>query len=117
MEDRLLTHALRFAIILVIGFTVCTVTRTRPRLAWVAAAFAMVVVHDAFLTSWYGRIPPILEGLIWNWTGKLLALGVGLGLVFLVGRRRCGLTLKQNEGSGIALSSALSLRGQPSVQG
>lgn len=103
MEERLLTHVIRFSIIVTIGLAICVVTRTKPRVRWLAVSLVMIVAHDYFLTNGYGHIPPILQGLNWNWTGKLMALGVGLIFVFLIGRKRCGLTLQHNSGSGIAV--------------
>lgn len=67
---------------------------------WLLAAVALVFVNDAALTRLYGILPDVLGG-AWNWTGKVLALAITLGVAShpAVGWQRSGLTLRQKPGS------------------
>ena len=65
---------------------------------WLLAAVMTMVVYELLLTRCWGAVPDPLGGTDWNWTGKLLALGLSLAIASLpvVGWRRVGLTLHQD---------------------
>jgi len=79
------------------------------RWRWLAAALALVLVHDALVTNVYGALPDLLGGER-NWQGKLLALGATLAAAALpaIGWREAGLTAAQRPRSlGAAAPVAL----------
>lgn len=63
---------------------------------WLLAAAGLVLLNDALLTRFYGRLSDLIPG-HWNWEGKLLALLATLAIASLpaMGWSRSGLTLRQ----------------------
>lgn len=61
----------------------------------------MVVLNDALLTNFYGRLPDLFPDADFNWQGKALALLATLAIAALpaLGWRTVGLTLRQAPGS------------------
>ena len=53
------------------------------RARWLLVALLLIFIHDAFLLRGYGLIPRIISDSDWNWTGKLLATFVMLGVAAL----------------------------------
>ena len=86
--------------LLVVGGLVGLLDRRRFTPHWLLLAAALVFLNDAALTRCYGLIPDILGG-EWNWTGKLLALGLTLAIAShpAFGWKNSGLTFRQREGS------------------
>lgn len=61
----------------------------------------VVVLNDALLTNFYGRLPDLFPDADFNWQGKALALLATLAIAALpaLGWRTVGLTLRQAPGS------------------
>lgn len=85
-------------IILAASLVVALFQRGRVAWGWLAAALALVVVHDALLTDGWGLLTLPNLGENWNWTGKVLALLAMLAVVAhpALGFRKSGVTLKQD---------------------
>ena len=71
------------------------------RVRWLLIALLLIFIHDAFLLRGFGFIPRIISDSDWNWTGKLLATFVMLGVAALprFGWKESGLTFRQSENS------------------
>lgn len=89
------------AILLLGGGALGLLDRERFSWRWLLVAVALVVLHDALLTSGYGLVPNLLPQGDWNWQGKILALAATLIVASLpaFGWRRSALTLAQAAGS------------------
>lgn len=85
-------------IILAASLVVALFQRGRVAWGWLAAALALVVVHDALLTDGWGLLTLPNLGENWNWTGKVLALLAMLAVAAhpALGFRKSGVTLKQD---------------------
>lgn len=86
--------------LLILGGLVGMLDRSRFAPRWLLVAAGLVFLNDAALTRCYGLIPDVAGG-SWNWTGKLIALGLTLAIAShpAFGWRRSGLTLQQRRGS------------------
>lgn len=86
--------------LLILGGLIGLIDRRRFDLRWLLLATGLVFLNDAALTRCYGLIPDLAGG-EWNWTGKLLALGLTLAIAShpAFGWKQSGLTLRQREGS------------------
>lgn len=76
-------------------------TRARVNTRWLAASILLILIHDFMITRLFWQIPwAAVEGQ-WNWLGKLLGLATTLAIAALpvFGWGRCGITLRQAEGS------------------
>ena len=88
-------------LLLAVGGVIGLADRRKFSARWLLAAAALVILNDALLTRLHGALPHLLPRGHWNWEGKLLALSATLVVAALpaFGWRRCGLTLRQAEGS------------------
>ena len=89
------------ALLLVVGGGIGLADRRNFSVLWLLVAAALVLLNDALLTRLHGALPHLLPHGRWNWEGKVLALAATLIVASLpaFGWRRCGLTLRQSEGS------------------
>ena len=87
--------------LLLLGGGIGLADRGRFSARWLLIAAALVILNDALLTRLHGALPHLLQHGRWNWEGKVLALSATLIVAALpaFGWRRCGLTLRQAEGS------------------
>ncbi|MEL7487356.1 MAG: CPBP family intramembrane glutamic endopeptidase [Pseudomonadota bacterium] len=103
MTDALATVGLHLAVLVVGAAAYVFVARKTVRFGWFAAALAVYVVYDAFLTRFYRYVPNVI-GEDWNWTGKLMAIALVLAIAStpFFGLRNVGLTFHQRPGSWLA---------------
>lgn len=97
--DGLFSIGLVLALLLAAGGAIGFAGRREafsPR--WLLAAAGLVLLNDALLTRFYGRLPDLIPG-HWNWEGKILALLATLAVASLpvIGWTRSGLTLRQTD--------------------
>ncbi len=110
MTDALATAGLHVGVLVAGSLVYLVLARRGFRVGWFAAALALYVVYDAFLTRFYGHVPHLI-GENWNWTGKLMAICAMLIVASApaFGWRKVGLTLRQNEGSWVAWAALAAL--------
>jgi membrane protease YdiL (CAAX protease family) len=84
------------ALLLLAGGAIGVLDRRNFSPRWLLAAAALVLLNDTLLTRLYGRLPDLIPG-HWNWEGKLLALAASLAVAAVLGWRRCGVTLRQDD--------------------
>lgn len=80
------------------ALAIAAVLRGRIGWGWLAAALALMVAYELALTGLYGAVRlPGLRG-DWNWSGKVMAVGLSLAIATApaIGWRRVGLTLRQD---------------------
>jgi hypothetical protein len=101
MSDEITTIFAIGAILIFVGGALGLADRKNFSPGWLVVAAALVFANDAMLTRCYGLVADVLPDSEWNWQGKLMALGLSLGVAALggFGWRACGLTLRQNPGS------------------
>ena len=89
------------ALLLLVGGGIGLADRRNFSARWLLAAAVLVILDDALLTRLHGLLPHLLPHGRWNWEGKVLALCATLIVAALpaFGWRRCGLTLRQEEGA------------------
>jgi uncharacterized protein len=88
-------------LLLAIGGALGLANRRNFSPPWLLVAAALVILNDALLTRLHGALPHVLPRGHWNWDGKALAFCVTLTVATLpgFGWRRCGLTLRQEDGA------------------
>jgi uncharacterized protein len=104
LPDAVTEICLHVAVIAVLGGLCALLAPKAFRWRWLIVALLLVVVHDALLVRLYGLIPHLIPGSRWNWTGKILATLVILGIAALprFGWKRSGITIRQAKNSGSA---------------
>ncbi|WP_202844655.1 CPBP family intramembrane glutamic endopeptidase, BDIM_20840 family [Luteimonas saliphila] len=104
MQYALIEIAVHLAVIGLLAGVAALAPGVRLRPGWLALALVLMLLRDAMVLRGYGLVPDLLPGSDWNWTGKLLATAVLLGVAALpwFGLRRCGATLRQAPGSAPA---------------
>jgi len=103
--NHLVTVSMQTApMVLVAAVIMMSSAARETRLEWLAVAIGLVLLEDFLLTGCWTAVPQPESWGQWNWTGKALALAGSVLVATLpqFGLANCGLTLKQNKGSGIA---------------
>ncbi len=101
MQNTLTEVLLQAGVVATIGGIWALFLPKTFRLHWLIIAVLLIVVHDALLLRLYGLVPRLLPESDWNWTGKLLAIIVMLGVAALpyFGWKKSGLTFRQSANS------------------
>lgn len=98
MPDSLILILVILLILIVGGLIISRLNPSQFSWRWLLVGATLLFLNDAALTLGYGLIPNFIGG-DWNWTGKILALLITLGVAMhpAMGWRRSGLTLRQNK--------------------
>ncbi len=104
MKHALLEIAVHIGVVGGLALGLALAKPRRLRVGWLLVALALMLLRDALVLRGYGLVPNLFPGSDWAWTGKLLATAGLLAVAVLpwFGLARCGLTLRQAPGSGIA---------------
>lgn len=104
MTNEIFTVLGQAGVIALLGVAGAFLLRRDFKAGWFIAALLLYVVYDFLLTRAFFTFPDPLEGVDWNWSGKLASLA-GMLIVAatpLFGFRRAGVTLRQGTGFGFA---------------
>ncbi len=102
--DEVLTLLAHVSVVIALAIPLVVAARSRFRMSWFVAALTLYVLYDLLLTRGVGVVPNWPPDSSWNWLGKFLALAGTLVVASLprFGFKRCGFTLAQKPGSGLA---------------
>ena len=101
MFNALVEVSLQAGILIALALIFALLVPKTFRVHWLLVALLLIFIHDAFLLRGYRLIPIFFPDSNWNWTGKLLATLVMLGVAALpsFGWKESGLTFRQSANS------------------